>query len=209
MGILVVAPSDGCPATAPRLALAQALRSRCVSSASKLLDAPGSHLRPPSLQSWFCGSTKKPDGFLVNLRKPCVQTPVVSHYPASAHVHDFVLLFFPPCGRLAFLATMQPTLDPAGHRVTRAEPTYLSTPRRPCKVKTFRACSSPAPTQIKPQPEPTILGNESVHTTLSLTHHSQERPSTGPRTLRSSICPPMPPRLCRLVILRSLVLAKK
>jgi hypothetical protein len=26
--------------------------------ASKLLGAPGSRLRPPSLRSWFCGSTK-------------------------------------------------------------------------------------------------------------------------------------------------------
>jgi hypothetical protein len=41
-------------------------------------------------------------------------------------------------------------------------------------------------TQIMPQPAPVILGKESVHTTLSITHHSQERPSIGPRTLRSS-----------------------
>jgi hypothetical protein len=46
--------------------------------------------------------------------------------------------------------------------------------------------SSPAPTQIKPQLAPAILGQESVHTMLSTTHHSQERPSTGPRTLQSS-----------------------
>jgi hypothetical protein len=36
-----------------------------------------------------------------------------------------------------------------------------------------------------------ILGQESVHTTLSITHHSQESPSTGPRTVRSSISPLM------------------
>jgi hypothetical protein len=40
---------------------------------------------------------------------------------------------------LAFLATMRPALDPAGHRVPRAEPTCLSTPRRPRKAKTFLA----------------------------------------------------------------------
>jgi hypothetical protein len=45
--------------------------------------------------------------------------------------------------------------------------------------------------QIKPQPALAILGQESVHTTLSNTHHSQERPSTGPQTLRSSISPLM------------------
>jgi hypothetical protein len=43
--------------------------------------------------------------------------------------------------------------------------------------------------QIKPQPA--LLGQELVHTTLSVTHHSQERPSTGPRTLWSSILPLM------------------
>jgi hypothetical protein len=58
--------------------------------------------------------------------------------------------------------------------------------RRPHKALTFRARSSLAPTQIKPQPTPVILGQESVHTTLSITHHSQKWPSTGPRTLRSS-----------------------
>jgi hypothetical protein len=93
---------------------------------------------------------------------------------------------------LAFLATMRPALDPAGHWVPQAEPTCLSTPWRPCKSKTFRARSSPAPTQIKLQPAPTILGQESVHTTLSITHHSQERPSTSPQTLRSSTLQNLP-----------------
>jgi hypothetical protein len=36
--------------------------------------------------------------------------------------------------RLAFLATMRPTIDPADHRVTRVRPTCLSTPRRPRKA---------------------------------------------------------------------------
>jgi hypothetical protein len=45
--------------------------------------------------------------------------------------------------------------------------------------------------QIKLQPTTAILGQESVHTTLSITHHSLERPSTGPRMLRSSISPLM------------------
>jgi hypothetical protein len=34
----------------------------------------------------------------VNHRKPRVQTPVMSRYPTPAPVHDFVLLFLPPCG---------------------------------------------------------------------------------------------------------------
>jgi hypothetical protein len=47
---------------------------------------------------------------------------------------------------------------------------------------TFRACSSPEPMLVKPQPAPTILSKESVHTMLSITHHTRKRPSTGPRT---------------------------
>jgi hypothetical protein len=39
-----------------------------------------------------------------------------------------------PWLRLAFLATMRPALNPAGHRVPQAEPTWLSTPRRPRKA---------------------------------------------------------------------------
>jgi hypothetical protein len=49
-------------------------------------------------------------------------------------------------------------------------------------VTNFRACSSPAPTPVKPQLAPAILSQESVHTTLSITHHTRKRRSTGPRT---------------------------
>jgi hypothetical protein len=31
---------------------------------------PGFRLHPPTLQSWLCGSTKEPNGFVVNRRKP-------------------------------------------------------------------------------------------------------------------------------------------
>jgi hypothetical protein len=34
----------------------------------------------------------------------------------------------------------------------------------------------------KPQPAPAILSQESVHTMLSITHHTRKRPSTDPRT---------------------------
>jgi hypothetical protein len=47
---------------------------------------------------------------------------------------------------------------------------------------TFCACSSLARTRVKPQPAPAILNQESVHTTLSITHHTRKRASTGPRT---------------------------
>jgi hypothetical protein len=43
---------------------------------------------------------------VVNHRKPRVQTPVVSRYPAPAPFDDFVLLFLPSCGpHLTPLAT--------------------------------------------------------------------------------------------------------
>jgi hypothetical protein len=45
----------------------------------------------------------------VNYRKPRVQNPVVSRYPAPALIDDFVLLFLPPCGpHLTPLATGSP-----------------------------------------------------------------------------------------------------
>jgi hypothetical protein len=47
---------------------------------------------------------------------------------------------------------------------------------------TFRTCSAPASTLVKPQPAPAILSQELVHTTLSITHHTRKHPSTGPRT---------------------------
>jgi hypothetical protein len=34
----------------------------------------------------------------VNRRKPHVQTPIASRYPTPAPVHNFILLFLPPCG---------------------------------------------------------------------------------------------------------------
>jgi hypothetical protein len=49
-------------------------------------------------------------------------------------------------------------------------------------VTTIRACSSHAPTPVKPQPAPAILSQQSVHTTLSITHHTRKRPSISPRT---------------------------
>jgi hypothetical protein len=55
---------------------------------------------------------------------------------------------------------------------------------------TFHACSSPAPTRVKPQPAPAILSQESVHTRLSITHHTRKRPSTGHRTTHGPQSPP-------------------
>jgi hypothetical protein len=67
---------------------------------------------------------------------------------------------------------------------------YLSSPHLEASpTLTFRACSSPAPTPVKPQPAPAVLSQESVHTTLSITHHTRKRPTTGPQTTQALILP--------------------
>jgi hypothetical protein len=145
LGILVVAPSDGCLATSTHLASTQALRSRLVSSASKSLDSPGSISVRRASDFGFVAQPSNPDGFVVNCRKPrglgAASTPVplmnwLPRCPGSILVlrlnqetiPDFVLLFLPQCG---------PQLISFGHRVRRAEPTCLSTPRRPHRLRPF------------------------------------------------------------------------
>jgi hypothetical protein len=74
---------------------------------------------------------------------------------------------------------------------------YLSSPHLEASpATTFHACSSPTPTRVKPKPAPAILSQESVHTTLSITHHTRKRPSTGPRTTHGSY--PSTKFLCRM-----------
>jgi hypothetical protein len=68
---------------------------------------------------------------------------------------------------------------------------YLSSPHLEASpATTFRACSSPAPTPVKPQPAPAILSQQSVDTTLSITHHTRKRPSIIPRTTHGPQSPP-------------------
>jgi hypothetical protein len=87
-------------------------------------------------------------------------------------VHEFILLFMPPCGPHMALWPLGPTNE-----------SYLSSPHLEASLATtFRACSAPAPTRVKTQSAPTILSQELVHTTLSITHNTRKRPSTGPRT---------------------------
>jgi hypothetical protein len=87
-------------------------------------------------------------------------------------VHDFILPFLPPCG---------PHLTPLVTESLKPSLVVFSTPGG-LTGNDLRACSSPTPTPVKPQPAPAILSQESVHTTLSITHHTRKRPSTGPRT---------------------------
>jgi hypothetical protein len=175
-------PSDGCPATAPYVASTQAMRSRRVSSASKIPDCVVAHRsdRYPPVRpvwrycstvfgfsvlalwinqgtQWFSGEPLETPRTRCSLR----QSPLMTRLPRSPDstlvlrlnqeiVHDFILLFMPPCGP------------------------HLSSPHLEASpATTFRACCSPALTPVKTQLAPAILSQESAHTTLSITHHTR------------------------------------
>jgi hypothetical protein len=196
--VLRFSTSDRCPATAPCLASTQAMRSRHVSFASKSPDCVVAHwsdrfgtaVAPYSvLQSWLCGSTKEPSGFLVNHWKPC-ELGV-----ASASRHSWLYSHVVPARPWFSGSTKKLSMTSSCcscHHAARTWPrwplgpsneTYLSSPHLEASpATTFRACSSPAPTPVKTQPASSILSQESVHTTLSITHHTMRRPSTSPWT---------------------------
>jgi hypothetical protein len=197
----------------------QALRSRRVSSASKSSDCVVAHrsdrcsslvrsvptgqtgqthrsdrsdaAAPPSsvLQSWLCGSTKEPNGFLVSHWKPR-ELGV-----ASVNRHSWLGSHVVPTRPWFWGSTKKPSMTSSCcscHHAARtwlcwppgpSNEAYLSSPHlQASPATTFRTCSSPAPTPVKPQPAPAILSQVLVHITLSITHHTRKRPSTGPRT---------------------------
>jgi hypothetical protein len=126
--IFVVAPSDGCLATAPCVASMPAMRFRRESSTSKSPDCVVEHRSDPSvrpvrccytfvcgLRSWLCGSTKEPSGFfgepLETRRIRCSlhQSSLMTRLPRCPSstlvlrfnqetVHDLILPFLPPRG---------------------------------------------------------------------------------------------------------------
>jgi hypothetical protein len=114
----------------------------------------------------------------VNRRKPHVQTLVVSRYPAPAPIDDFFLLFLPPCGpHLTLLSTGS------------LESGLLASPL----LEGYARHRPFAPTlhldQRKSRRNLHLQYLAKSQSMLSITHHNQKRPSTGPRTLRSSISP--------------------
>jgi hypothetical protein len=135
------------------------------------------------------GSTKVPSGFLVNHRKPR-ELGV-----ASANRHSWLGSHEVPARPWFCGSTKKPSMTSSCcscHHAARTWPrwppgpsneAYLSSPHlEASSATTFGACSSPAPTPVMPQPAPAILSQESVHTMLSITHHTRKRPSTDPRT---------------------------
>jgi hypothetical protein len=153
-------------------------------------DRSGAVASPSSvLQSWLCGSTKEPGGFLVNHWKP--RELGVAFANRHSWLGSHVVLTGPWFWGLAKKPSMTSSCCSC-HHAARTWPrwppgpsneAYLSSPHLEASpATTFRACSSPAPTPVKLQPAPAVLSQESVHTTLSITHHTRKRPPTGPRT---------------------------
>jgi hypothetical protein len=132
---------------APRILPMQAMRSRRVSSALKLPDTPGSHLRrvgPSDLVFRPKPRNRPPMVLWANHQTPRAP-PGLPPPCTSSIVHDFVLLISPPCG---------PHLVPPS--TVSLEPSLLvsPSPRGPSRLKTFRARSSLATTRTRPQPTP-------------------------------------------------------
>jgi hypothetical protein len=87
--------------------------------ASRCAQIPSPPAEPPVLVLWFNQVTRRFSG-----EPPQTSRADSGCEPLPCTGSDRRL-------RLVFLATMRPTLDPAGHWVPRVKPTYLSTPRRP------------------------------------------------------------------------------
>jgi hypothetical protein len=147
-------------------------------------DRSGAAASPSSvLWSSFCVSTKEPCGFLVNHWKPrelgsLRQSPLMTRLPRSPGstlvlrlnqetIHDFILLFMPPCSpHLTLLATGS------------LEQAYLSSPHvEASPAMTFRACSSPTPTPVKPNLHLQYLAkNQSTQRCQSLITQGSDHP---------------------------------
>jgi hypothetical protein len=113
------------PGDRSSLSLDASLAIPRMSSSSKSLSALVSHLCLSSLQSWLCGSTKEPDGFVVNRCKRrelgASSTPIpLMTWPPQLSRLDLGFEAQPRKRtqlHLAFLATMPPTLDLVGYQV--------------------------------------------------------------------------------------------
>jgi hypothetical protein len=131
------------------------MRSRRVSSALKLPDTPGSRLRRvgpsdlvlrpkprnrPLIVLWANHQTPR--------AQPGLPPSLLTRPPpcTGSIVHDFVLLISPPYG---------PHLVPPSTGSLELSLLVSPSPGGPLRLKTFRARSSPATTQTRPQPTPT------------------------------------------------------
>jgi hypothetical protein len=174
----LIAPSDGCPATANLLNLdaslaipmrvlrfeVSGLRRRTPVRSVLLTGQIGTHrsdrsgaAAPPFsvLRSSLCGSTKKPNDFMVNHQKPC-RLGVASanhHSLLGSHVVPARPWFWGSTKKLSMTSSCR-----SCHHASRNWPrwppgpsnqAYLSSPHLEAwPAMTFRACSSPAPTPV-------------------------------------------------------------
>jgi hypothetical protein len=201
--VFVIALSDGCPATTTLLSLDASL-----AIPTRVLRFEVSELRRRTpvwsycnfvfgFRSWLCGSTKEPSGFLVNHWKPR-ELGVASanrHSWLSSHVVLARPWFWGSTKKLSmtsFCCSCHHAACTWLHwPLGLSNEAYLSSPHLEASLATtFRACSSPAPTPVKSQPAPAILGQELVDTMLSITHHTRKRSYTGPRTTHGPQSPP-------------------
>ena len=121
-----------------------------------LAESSGSVLRPKP-------ANRPPVGFVAKPTNPTYKLRLLA---ATLHW----LLF---STALAVLAPCEPHLIPSGHRVHRTKPTCLSIPRRPPWLRPFALVlhlHQRKPSRILHMQ---ILSQESVHTTLSITHHKE------------------------------------
>jgi hypothetical protein len=153
---------------------------------------PGSHARSSASALWFHRVTRWFSGEPPQTRELDV---------ASANHHSW--LGSHEGSTLVFGSTKKPSSTSSCrscHHAARTWPywppgpsnqAYLSSPHLEASLATtFRTCSSLAPTPGKPQPAPAILSQELVHITLSITHHTRKRPSTGSWTTHGPQSPP-------------------
>jgi hypothetical protein len=151
---LWVLPSDGHAFVAPCVLPTQAMRSRRVSSASKLPDTPGSRLRRVGHSDLVLRPKPinlPPMVLRANHQTPRARSGLPPNYLTrpppciGSIVHDFILLVSPPCGP-----------HPVPLSTGSLEPILLVSPSLggPSRLKTFRARSSPATTRTRPQPTP-------------------------------------------------------
>jgi hypothetical protein len=125
-----------------------------LSSVSKLPDMPGSRLRrvgPSDLVLRPKPRNRPPMVLWTNHQTPCARPDLppslLTRSPpcTGSIVHDFFLLVSPPCG---------PHLVPPSTGFHELSLLVSPSPRGPSRLKTFRARSSPATTQTRPQPTP-------------------------------------------------------
>jgi hypothetical protein len=156
------------------------------SDRSGAVASPSSVLRSWLRTQWFSSEPLETSRTRCSLR----QSPLMTQLPRSPGstlvlrlnqetVHDFILLFMPSC---------IPHLTPLATGSLERSLLVFSTPgglTGDDLSRLFFSCTNTSQAATC-----TLLSQESVHTTLSITHHTRKRPSTGPRTTHGPQSPP-------------------